>query len=136
MASQITVSPVSFAAKHDVGVCFPLNDDGKVSTTAISKKVWCSYASSQEHIDAINAEKNWRFKYHEHVFKIVSDSAKSSKDMVAASQRGLDDIYENFEYVAKDGSRTKIKVHQNIRVPFILKLVLSSYMLARIMHQV
>eukprot|EP00041_Stephanoeca_diplocostata_P019539 m.423081 g.423081 ORF g.423081 m.423081 type:complete len:524 (-) comp21330_c0_seq21:2605-4176(-) len=109
MTSTAAPSSASFAAKHNVGVCFPVNHDGKVSTTATSKKIWCSYSSNEERIDAINAERNWRFKYHEHVFSIVSESAKSTKDMVAAAQRGLDAIYDSFDYVAKDGTRTKLK---------------------------
>ena len=55
---------------------------------------------------ACATEKSYRFGYARHVKELVRQGAYSPQAAVGSSQKGLDYMYANFEYVDKDGVST------------------------------
>jgi hypothetical protein len=73
------------------GVAFPAGPDGRVSTTAVGKKIWQSAAAplSAELAEAISAERDWRHNYPQHVCRLADLGAQSPEAALTIAREGL-----------------------------------------------
>lgn len=93
-----------------VGVAFPLQNNGKVSTTATGKKVWIDAVKGidQGISQAIDEEKDWRFNYPKHVAAVAELTSKSPGDALSVATNGLKALHDSLEYVRNDGSTVSL----------------------------
>jgi hypothetical protein len=91
------------------GVSFPKDSSGKISTTAVNKRVWAAVAraANEDVAKGIESEQKWRFKYAEHLAKVGDLSMKSPESAIAMAQAGMDALYDCFEF-NRDGKASKL----------------------------
>ncbi|KAJ1628837.1 hypothetical protein T492DRAFT_1014933 [Pavlovales sp. CCMP2436] len=94
------------AARPRVGVHFPLQLDGSVSTTKTLKAVWCAAALAAGQPDlaaAIDREKAWRHRYTRHVVALAAAMAASRECSLAGAIAGLAELDAALELVPPAG---------------------------------
>jgi hypothetical protein len=101
------------------GVQWPVAENGKVSTTEVSKRVWCACIegmAAQEGservkcealISKIKAEKDWRHKYTQYILELTTLMAGSSSSAMAQAESGLKALYEEFAF-SRDGKKYNV----------------------------
>ena len=98
-----------YTAPSDAGVVWPTTKrGGRVSTTAVAKKIWCAAAGEGELESSIAKESNWRWNYPTHLVRLAEESAKSPSAALEIASRGLDAIHSSLQYIHPDGSRVAL----------------------------
>ena len=81
------------------GVAFPTGPDGRVSTTAVAKQIWCAAAGSASALAAaILAEPDWRHKYPRHLVELESRGFASCAASLQAAHAGLAEVRAQFTF--------------------------------------
>lgn len=91
--------------KPQVGIVFPPGPKGDRSTSAAGKGI---IGASLKAVDAEAAakcekERNWRYGYNKHFLKHVKLGCSTPAAALAGAKAGLDYVYDNFEFIAKEG---------------------------------
>jgi hypothetical protein len=91
--------------EREQGIAFPLEHDGRRSTTATGRGVFADAARAVDRAlaDAIEAEEDWHKGYVRHARALVEAQIRSSEP-VAAAEAGLASLHRRFEFV-RDGER-------------------------------
>jgi hypothetical protein len=91
------------------GVAFPKDETGKISTTAVNKRIWAAVARAvdEDVAKGIESENKWRFKYADHLTKVGDLSMASPEAAFTMAQAGMDAVYDSFEF-NRDGKTTKL----------------------------
>ena len=73
------------------GVAFPVGSDGRVSTTSVGKRIWSAAAVQLEPelAQAIEAERDWRHNYPQHVCRLADLGAQSPGAAITIAREGL-----------------------------------------------
>jgi hypothetical protein len=91
------------AAQASEGIEFPMDkESGERSSTAINKGAWAAAVKNvaPEKAKAIEAEKNWRFKYNRYALDHAKVCAKSdTKKCVQIAKDGLEYLHNNMEFI-------------------------------------
>ena len=91
--------------KPEVGIVFPPGPKADRSTSAAGKAI---IGASLKAVNAEAAakgekEKNWRYGYNKHFKKHVVLGCDTPAAALAGAKAGLDYVYDNFEFIAKEG---------------------------------
>ncbi|CAE8585659.1 unnamed protein product [Polarella glacialis] len=93
----------------DSGVDFPLDQDGKRSTTGLNQGAFAAAVKShKEAHEAVVAEKKWRFGYVKHVVRQTQLAAKSEEAALGIANAGLDYMHSTMEF-CRDGASMPLK---------------------------
>lgn len=93
----------------ELGIVFPPDNKGGRSTSSAGKKILsaalqgCGSTEGKNAAVKVEQEKNWRFKYHKHVKKLVDLSLSSPNASLNIAKAGLDYIHSSFEFVPEVG---------------------------------
>lgn len=98
------------------GLVFPVTDRDEStgeevrSTQAAGKAILSAAVRTVdvEAADRIQAERNWRFRYHKHFVRMVEISAESPDAALAVARGGLDYMYEHFDFL-RGGHRYSLR---------------------------
>jgi hypothetical protein len=93
---------------HDErGVQFPAGDDGRRSTSRVSREVLAAAAGVVDPAlaEAISGERDWRRRYPRHLRDLTAAAARSEAAASAIARAGLDRLHATFEVVGDDGAR-------------------------------
>lgn len=101
------------------GVQWPLQPDGgAVSTTRTGKAIWRAAAlaaGSPELAAAIDAEKDWRWRYADHVVALAELMARSRERSLAGARAGLAALEAAFELVPPGGGAAPLPLYRTLR---------------------
>lgn len=93
-----------------VGVSFPLQPDGKVSTTATGKEIWAAAVGELDAdlADAIRAEKDWRHNYAGYAKRVADLGVSSPEAAMSIAANGCKAANDAFQFF-RDGKRTSLE---------------------------
>jgi hypothetical protein len=102
--------PIQSKENAEIGVVFPLQNDGKRSSTVVGTDIvsaallplnptWASEARSENH---------WRRKYPEHFYRLVAGGLKSETLAIASAQAALRTAWDSFRFAASEGAETSL----------------------------
>jgi hypothetical protein len=113
------MAPSSDAASQPrVGVHFPLQPDGAVSTTRTGKAIWRAAALAVGDgalAAAIDAEREWRHKYPRQLVALAERMAGSREAHLAGAAAGLAAFEAAFELISADPSHPPANLHAAVR---------------------
>lgn len=92
------------------GVAFPLDTGtGKVSTTAVSKRIWAKAVGSASSglADKISKERDWRHNYPKHIMELVEIMVIDAQTTLDVAARGLAALEAEFVF-ARNGKEVPI----------------------------
>lgn len=91
------------------GLEFPVDKDGRRSTTAINQATFAAAieAVSKEAAEAVRKQRGWRFAYAKHLVKNVELSAQSPEKALLVANAGLKHLHNSFEFI-RDGKTTSL----------------------------
>lgn len=87
-------------AESDTGLDFPLDGDGKRSTTGLNQGAFAAAvkAHSKEAYEAAVAEKKWRFGYVKHVVKQTQLASAKEETALGIARDGLEYLHSNMQF--------------------------------------
>lgn len=107
--------------KPEFGTVFPVDDSGKGtrSTTDTGKKIFAASILGTKDSSCSSAsekclkERSWRFKYTRHIEQMVRLAVRSKEAALGNAKAGLDWIYDNFEFIPKNGKPVNFRKAMN-----------------------
>lgn len=82
------------------GVDFPLDAEGKRSTTAVNQNAFAAAVKcSPEAHAAVKGEKKWRFGYAKHIIRQVQVATESEENAYAVAKDGSDYLHSTMEFI-------------------------------------
>ena len=87
-------------AENDTGLDFPVDSDGKRSTTGLNQGAFAAAvkAHSKEAHEAVVNEKKWRFGYVKHVVRQTQLASSSEGTALGIARDGLDYLHSSMQF--------------------------------------
>lgn len=82
---------------------FPLDSNGKRSTSLVNKTIWSEALNGVDESLAkeILSVKNWRKGYADYVYRFTQASVSTPQHTLKVAQQGLQSIYNTFKFVER-----------------------------------
>jgi hypothetical protein len=92
--------PIQSKENAEIGIVFPLQSDGKRSSTAVGTDIVSAALEplNATWAQAAKSENHWRRKYPEHFYRLVEGGLKSESMALSSAQMALKTAWEKFSF--------------------------------------